>query len=193
MIRETILTTLSAEGEPHVAPMGATVVEGGYLLLPFRPSRTLDNLLARRAGVINLTDAARIFAGCVTGRKRDWPTLPADVIAGVRLAQTLAYEEFEVTEVVDDPQRPRLICRVVHRAAAGTFCGLNRAVAAVVEGAVLVSRLALLEAEKVDRDMAYLSIAIEKTGGPQEREAWQWLCEAVAEFRAAIPGREAAR
>ncbi|HQS09478.1 MAG TPA: DUF447 family protein [Xanthobacteraceae bacterium] len=193
MIRETILTTLSAEGEPHVAPMGATVVEGGYLLLPFRPSRTLDNLLARRAGVINLTDDARIFAGCVTGRKRDWPTVLADVIAGVRLAQTLAYEEFEVIEVVDDPQRPRLTCRVVHRVAAGIFPGLNRAVAAVVEGAVLVSRLALLEAEKVDRDMAYLSIAIEKTGGPQEREAWQWLCEAVAEFRAAIPGREAAR
>lgn len=193
MIRETILTTLSAEGAPHVAPMGATVVEGGYLLLPFRPSRTLDNLLARRAGVINLTDDARIFAGCVTGRKRDWPTVPADVISGVRLAQTLAYEEFEVTELVDDPQRPRLTCRVVHRAAAGPFCGLNRAVAAVVEGAVLVSRLALLEAEKLDREMAYLSIAIEKTGGPQEREAWKWLCEAVADFRAGTPGREAAR
>ncbi|OYX75713.1 MAG: tetrahydromethanopterin synthesis protein [Rhizobiales bacterium 32-66-11] len=193
MIRETILTTLSAEGEPHVAPMGATLIEGGYLLLPFRPSRTLDNLLARRAGVINLTDEARIFAGCVTGRKRDWPIVPADVVSGVRLAQTLAYEEFEVTEVVDDPQRPRLTCQVVHRAAAGTFCGLNRAVAAVVEGAVLVSRLALLEAEKLDREMAYLSIAIEKTGGPQEHEAWRWLCEAVADFRAGTPGREAAR
>ncbi|MFG1423379.1 DUF447 domain-containing protein [Roseixanthobacter liquoris] len=193
MIRETILTTLSADGEPHVAPMGATLIEGGYLLLPFRPSRTLDNLLARRAGVINLTDEARIFAGCVTGRKRDWPTVPADVVDGVRLAQTLAYEEFEVTEVADDPQRPRLTCRVVHRASHGIFAGLNRAVAAVVEGAVLVSRLSMLDAEKVEREMAYLSIAVAKTGGPQEREAWQWLCEAVADFRAGTAGREAAR
>ncbi|MFG1395675.1 DUF447 domain-containing protein [Roseixanthobacter pseudopolyaromaticivorans] len=193
MIRETIVTTLSVEGEPHVAPMGATVIAGGYLLLPFRPSRTLDNLLARRVGTINLTDDARIFAGCVTGRKRDWPTVPADVIAGVRLAQTVAHEEFEVVEVVEDAQRPRLTCRVVHRAHDGAFAGLNRAVAAVVEGAVLVSRLCLLDAEKVDREMAYLSIAVEKTGGPQEREAWQWLCDAVAEFRAGAAGREVTR
>ncbi|MFG1462992.1 DUF447 domain-containing protein [Xanthobacter sp. DSM 24535] len=192
MIRETIVTTVSPEGEPHVAPMGATLIEGGYLLLPFRPSRTLDNLLARRAGVINLTDDARIFAGCITGRQRDWPTVPADVVCGVRLAQTLAHEEFELTEVVDDAQRPRLTCRVVHRAAHGAFPGLNRALAAVVEGAVLVSRLSLLEPEKVDREMAYLAIAVEKTGGPQEREAWRWLCEAVREFRAGSSGSKSA-
>ena len=33
--------------------------------------------------------------------------------------------------------------------------------------------------------MAYLQIAIDKTAGPEEREAWGWLTEAVARHRAA--------
>lgn len=184
MIRETIVTTLSPLGEPHVAPMGASVMEGGYLLQPFRPSRTLDNLLVARAGVVNLTDDARIFAGCITGRHRSWPTVPASRIAGVRLEAALAHQEFEVTRVEEDTVRPRFFCRVVHQEGHGTFLGLNRAVAAVVEGAILVSRLHMLDPERVDREMNYLSVAVEKTAGPAEREAWDWLCETVADHRA---------
>ena len=50
----------------------------------------------------------------------------------------------------------------------------------MVEAAILVSRLHMLPIEKIDAERAYLQIAIDKTAGPQEREAWQWLCEAVA-------------
>jgi hypothetical protein len=70
----------------------------------------------------------------------------------------------------------------------GDFMGFNRAQAAVVEGAVLVSRLHLLPREKVDSEMRYLQIAVDKTAGAEEHEAWQWLCEAVARHQA----REAA-
>jgi len=178
MIRETIVTTASPAGEPHVAPMGASVVEGGYLLMPFRPSRTLDNLAATGAGVINYTDDARVFAGCVTGRRRDWPTVPAG--ASVRLADTLAHAEFTVERMEDDPVRPRFFCRVVREESHGVFHGLSRAVAAVVEGAVLVSRLHMLPRDEVERQMAHLALAIEKTAGPAEREAWGWLMDAVS-------------
>lgn len=184
MIRETIVTTASPAGEPHVAPMGASVVEGGYLLMPFRPSRTLDNLMAARAGVLNFTDDARVFAGCVTGLHRDWPTIPAG--ASVRLAETLAHAEFAVERVEDDAQRPRFFCRVMRQESHGLFQGLNRAVAACVEGAVLVSRLHMLPLDQVEREMAHLAIAVEKTAGPREREAWSWLMEAVAAHRTKV-------
>lgn len=184
MIRETIVTTAAPSGPPHVAPMGATVLDGGYLLLPFRPSRTLDNLLATRAGVINYTDDARVFAGCVSGRQRHWATVPAG--ASVRLADTLAHAEFAVERVEDDPARPRIFCRVVREESHGLFRGLNRAVAAVIEGAVLVSRLHMLPADQVAREMAHLAIAIEKTAGPAEHEAWGWLVDAVAAHRARV-------
>jgi hypothetical protein len=184
VIRETVITTVSADGLAHVAPMGATVIDEGYLLQPFRPSQTLDNLIATRCGSINFTDDARIFAGCITQRRRDWPTVPASRVASVRLAECLAHEEFEIVDIADDPVRPRLLARVVHLETHAPFKGMNRAKAAVLEGAILVSRLHMLPAEKIDTEMAYLSIAIEKTAGEEEREAWRWLLEAVETFRA---------
>jgi uncharacterized protein len=168
MIRESIITTTSVSGEVHIAPMGVIWQDEVPVLAPFRPSRTLENLLARRTAVINHTDDVRVFAGCLTGR-RDWPVHPADKIDGA------AFD--------DDAVRPRFRCRVVHAATHAGFRGFNRAQAAVIEGAILVSRLELLPFDKIEREMAYLEIAVSKTAGPQEREAWEWLAARVDAFR----------
>ncbi len=185
MIRESIVTTLGAEGAPHIAPIGVIVEEEGLVIAPFRPSATLDNLLARRQAVVNYTDDVRLFAGCITGRRRDWPTRPAERVRGAVLEGALAHEEVELAEVHEDPQRPRLLCRTVHAAAAGVFRGFNRAQGAVIEASILASRLSLLPREKIEREIAYLSIAIDKTAGPREREAWGWLMEMIEAHRAA--------
>ncbi|PWC37870.1 DUF447 domain-containing protein [Azospirillum sp. TSO35-2] len=187
MIRETIVTTTGADGRPHLAPLGVTVEDGPdgerFVLAPFRPSRTLDNLLARRCAVVNHTDDVRVFAGCISGRRRDWPTVPAERVDAPRLADCLAHEEITVVELLDDPVRPRFLCRTVHAAAHAPFRGFNRAQAAVIEAAILVSRLHLLPADKIAREIDYLSIAIAKTAGPPEREAWDWLVERIAAHR----------
>ena len=182
MIRETIVTTLGAGGRPHMAPMGVRDEAGLYLIAPFRPSRTLDNLLRNGHAVINYTDDVRVFAGFHTGR-RDWPTVPAGTVRGVRLAQALAHVEVEVARWEDDEVRPRIFCRALACETHAAFRGFNRAQAAVIEAGILVSRLRRLPAEKIDREMDYLRIAVEKTAGPREREAWQWLVERVAGFR----------
>ncbi|MFC3693943.1 DUF447 domain-containing protein [Chenggangzhangella methanolivorans] len=182
MIRETIVTTASPDGRPHVAPMGATPIEGGWLLQPFRPSTTLENFLTTRCGVVNFTDDARIFAGCVTKRRPEWPTVRAETVDSVRLAAALSHHEVRV-ERVEDGERPKLICSVVHSANHRAFGGLNRAIAAVLEGAVLVSRLHMLSAEKIEQEFAYLQIAIDKTAGEAELEAWSWLIDAVEAHR----------
>lgn len=184
MIRETIVTTLSPDGVAHVAPMGATPIEEGWLLQPFRPSTTLDNFLATRCGVVNFTDDARIFAGCVTKRRPTWPTAPASEIPSVRLQAALSHHEVRVARIDGDGERPKLHCVVVAERIHRAFLGLNRAVAAVLEGAVLVSRLNMLPPEKIDAEFAYLQIAIDKTAGPGELEAWQWLLDAVRDHRA---------
>lgn len=184
MIHETIVTTATPDGHPHVAPMGARY-EGDFVILsPFRPSVTLDNIVASRAAVLNFTTDVRIFAGCVTHYATDWPTRAASRVASVRLAESLAHAEFELDELRDDKERPVLRMKCVHRENHAPFAGFNRAQAAVVEGAILVSRLFMLPADKVDREMAYLQIAIDKTGGETERTAWEWLTAAVARHRA---------
>jgi hypothetical protein len=183
-IFEAIVTTQSSAGQAHVAPMGVRYQHGGVIaLLPFKPSATLDNIVATRHAVLNIVTDTRVFAGCVTGR-RAWPTRAAERIAGVRLNCALRHIELQLLEHRDDPQRPLLRMAPVHEAVHAPFDGFNRAQAAVIEGAVLISRLRLLTADKVDAEMNYLQIAIDKTAGPHEREAWQWLREALASHRA---------
>lgn len=182
-IFEAVVTTVSAEGASHVAPMGVRYQAGRVVLMPFKPSTTLANILATGHAVLNIVVDGRVFAGCVTGR-RAWPTLPAERIPGVRLAAALSHVELRLAEQADDPQRPVLRMERVHEVVHSVFPGLNRAQAAVVEGAVLVSRLHMLPAQKVDAEMAYLQIAIDKTAGAGEHEAWGWLREAVAAHRA---------
>lgn len=182
VISETIVTTLGSDGAPYLAPMGVRDEDGLYLLAPFRPSRTLDNLLRSGQAVINHTDDVRIFAGFHTGR-RVWPTVPAGTVRGVRLARALAHVEIEVARWEDDAVRPRIWCRALAREIHAGFRGFNRAQAAVIEAGILVSRLRRLPVETIDRDMDYLRIAVEKTAGPREREAWRWLEDRIAEYR----------
>ncbi|HWH83668.1 MAG TPA: DUF447 domain-containing protein [Burkholderiaceae bacterium] len=182
MIFETVVTTLGASGHVHIAPMGVRYRGGEVILMPFKPSATLDNIVASRHAVLNIIDDSRVFAGAVTGR-RGWPTLPTEHVPGMRLACALSHVELALATLHDHPQRPVLHLARVHEAVHSAGLGFNRAQAAVIEGAVLVSRLRMLPAEKVDAEMAYLQIAIDKTAGPDEREAWLWLKDAIARHR----------
>lgn len=185
MIRETIVTTQDPSGRVHIAPLGLIEEGEGLVIAPFRPSTTLDNLKANPHAVANYTDDVLVFAGCLTGR-RDWPVRPATVVPGAVLDQALAHAELEVVRVTEDATRPRFLCRVVHEETHAPFRGLNRARAAVIEAAILVSRLHMLPAEKIERELAYLLIAVDKTAGPRERQAWDWLMERIAVHKASI-------
>jgi uncharacterized protein len=178
MIRETIVTTLNQEGKVHIAPLGLIAKEGGWIIAPFKPSTTLDNLRANPYAVVNFTDDVLVFAGCLTGN-RDWPTRPAGQIAGAILDGALAHAELKVDNVEEDEQRPRFHCKLVREASHAPFKGFNRAQAAVIEAAILASRLHMLPREKIEHELAYLQIAVEKTAGPREHEAWRLLVEKI--------------
>src|SRR4030081_1983285 len=101
MIRETILTTTNADGRLHITPIGIIADGCGWIIAPFRPSTTLDNLRAVPFAVANYTDDVRVFAGCLTGR-RDWPTTAANSVPVPRLAGALAHAELSVSHITED-------------------------------------------------------------------------------------------
>ncbi|ACA19345.1 conserved hypothetical protein [Methylobacterium sp. 4-46] len=178
LILETIVTTQAAD-RLHLVPFGLIQEGDGFVLAPFRPSPTITNLEANPTFAAAAPADMRVIAGCVTGR-RDWATLPCARIPGRRLAEAYGHREFEVVAVEDDPVRPRFRARIVHEEAHRPFTGYNRAQAAVLEAAILSTRLDRLPPEKVLSEMRYLFIAVSKTAGPAEREAWTWIEEKVA-------------
>lgn len=181
MIYETVITTMNPDRTVHIAPMGIRHDDDKYLIAPFKPSRTLDNLAHSGVAVINATTEVLIIAGCLTGR-HDWPVVDADHITCKRLAAALAHVEVRVESRKDDELRPVFTCRPVHAAIHGPFRGFNRAQASVVEAAILVSRLQLLPERKIRSELEYLHIAIGKTAGENEQTAWQWLMEKVDDY-----------
>jgi len=181
MIRAAIVATIGQSGRAHLAPIGLIEDGEGWIIAPFRPSKTCDNLVETSYAVANYTDDAAIFAGLVTGR-HEWPLVPASKVPVPRLASALAHAELRVARVEDDAERPRFHCEILHREQHAPFEGFNRARNAVLECAILLTRLHILPREKIDGEIAYLSIAVEKTAGQKEREAWSWLMQKRESF-----------
>jgi len=183
MIQEILVTTQNNSGLAHIAPMGIHVNGDDIIILPFRPSTTLDNLLATKAAVLNYCDDVRVFAGCLTGR-RDWPLMAAEKINGQVLQCALAHTELELVRIEEDSTRPRLFCKAVHTVNHAPFMGFNRAQYSVLEAAILISRLNRLPLAKIETEIDYLRIGFEKTAGDREVEAWGWLMEVIEKFKA---------
>lgn len=183
MIQETIVTTQDKAGLTHIAPMGIHIQDDSFIILPFRPSKTLDNFLATKVGVINYCDDVRVFAGCLTGR-RDWPLKPAHDIIGQILDCALAHAEVELVRIEEDDTRPKLFCKTVCIINHAPFKGFNRAQFSVLEAAILISRLGMLPMAKIEAELDYLHIGFDKTAGERELEAWGWLMKILDDFKA---------
>ena len=182
MIQETIITTIGESGTAHIAPMGVHVNGEQFVILPFKPSTTLNNVLQTGSAVINYCDDVRIFAGCLTGR-RDWPLNSCEKINGRYLADTLAHAELVLDRVEDDAIRPKLVCKAVHKVNHRPFQGFNRAQFAVLEAAILVSRLERLSWDKIQAELDYLRIGLDKCAGERELEAWAWLMVVIEQHK----------
>jgi hypothetical protein len=188
MIQETIVTTINQQGIVHIAPMGIHVENNEFIILPFKPSTTLNNLLETETAVINYCTDVRVFAGCLTGR-RNWAVKPAEKINGQVLANALAHTEVELIRVEEDDLRPKLFCKTVHSVNHAPFTGFNRAQYAVLEAAILISRLKMLPLEKIEAEINYLCIGLEKTAGEQELEAWGWLMAVIDDYKAEVKNK----
>jgi len=192
MILEGIVTTCAAAGGPHLAAMGPDVAAqeclGGAIsrlvLKPFETSQTAANLARQPEGVFQLTDDVLLIARIVTVTLESPPPCrPAEAVRGWVLEEMCRAYEFRIESADTSQERGRLEARVVRVHEGRPFIGFNRARHAVVEGAILVTRLHLLGADEVGRRLRELAVLVEKTGGPREHEAFGLLVERVSACR----------
>jgi hypothetical protein len=189
MILEALVTTLDAAGAPHLAPMGPRVAPDftRFVLRPFPTSHTCQNLLRHREGVLHITDDALLLARAAVGALAAPPPVRAAArVRGFVLADCCRYFEFAVTAVDTTGARASMAAEVVHAGRVRDFFGFNRGKHAVVEAAILATRLHLLPRADVAAEFARLRVVVEKTGGPAEHEAMALL---EAKLGAAEAGR----
>ena len=185
MILEGIVTTLSPTGEVNIAPMGSLVDERmqRLILRPFRTAQTYRNLKAHGEGVLHVTDDVLLLARSALGSVEPLPAMiPACAVKGVVLPDACRSYEFRVTACDDSEERARLEAEVVHVERMRDFFGFNRAKHAVVEAAILATRLDFLPLPEIEAEFARLAVIVRKTGGDQETKAFAFL-EAAVQLR----------
>jgi hypothetical protein len=193
VILEGIVTTLNPDGTPNVSPMGPQVDADlqRFALRPYRTSTTWHNLQRTGEGVLHVTDDVELFARSAIGIPDPLPAMrKAESVAGVILTDACRWYAFRVLEVDDREARIRLACQVVDQGRQRDFFGFNRAKHAVVEAAILATRLELLPAEQVRAEFARLAVLVAKTGGPQEERAFRFLKEFIESASEGPGGRD---
>lgn len=182
MILEGIVTSLDGSGLLNVAPMGPLVGPEltSLVLRPFQTSRTFQNLKVNPQGVFHITDDVLLLARAAIGQLPGQPeTFPAEKIQGRVLASACRWYEFELTSLDDSQERTRLEARVVHAGWLRDVSGFNRAKHAVLEAAILATRVHILPAAEIRAELERLRVPVEKTAGPAEQEAFGLLCAYV--------------
>ncbi|WP_233216237.1 DUF447 domain-containing protein [Blastopirellula marina] len=190
-IVEGMLTTENADGSVNVAPMGPKVDEGftQFLLRPFPGSRTYENLLRQGKATFHVTDDVAMIAQAAVGDLLTEPTFLPSSAAGYHVLENCCrWYQLEAVEVETTGERAALTCRVVAAGRQRDYFGLNRAKHAVLELAILATRVHLLPAEEIDQAIGMLTPWVEKTGGPAEIEAFAFLQNVIAQRRNAENG-----
>lgn len=191
-IVEGLMTTLDADGVLNIAPMGPMVDAAfeTFTLRPFTSSTTYKNLKATGHGVFHVTDDALLIARGAIGRLMDRSrggeviaTRSAVNVNGVVLAGACRYHELVVEHLDDLQERTVIKTRCVHRESLRDFFGFCRAKHAVIEAAILATRLHLTGTATVLAEYERLAVMVQKTGGEDERQAMRELTDHVRQAK----------
>ena len=187
LILEGIVTTVAADGTPNIAPMGPEVDEAisTFVLKPFRSATTYENLKRTGEAVFHVTDDVELIARAAVERLDPLPAmLPASAVAAPILSGACRWYALRVRALDDRQERTRIECDVIDQGRLREFFGFNRAKHAVLEAAILATRIHFLPADEVVDEFARLRPAVDKTGGPAELRAFEFLAEHVKNWHA---------
>ncbi len=184
MILEGIITTMNADNSVNISPMGPRVDESltSFVLRPYQTSTTYKNIKRSGAAVFHVSDDVELLAHAAVGTPDPLPPLtPCPDIEGQIISSACRWYALRVRSLDDSQERTEIICDVVGQAALRDFFGFNRAKHAVVEAAILATRTEFLSADQVLAEFKRLRVPLDKTGGPSEQRAFEFLSAYVAQ------------
>jgi hypothetical protein len=182
LILEGIVVSCHEEGAVNVAPMGPRVDRdlSRFVLRPYATAQTYRNVKTTGRCVFHITDDVLLLARAAIGELRKLPALASINDFGCpRLLNACRWFALETESIDDTAERKTIVCRVVQQGELRPFFGFNRAKHAVLEAAILATRIGILSADDIDREIERLAIPVQKTAGEEEREAFQLLRDYV--------------
>jgi hypothetical protein len=180
---EGIVTTRSADGSVNVSPMGPIVDDSldRLWLRPFQTSTTYRNLKRTGRGVFHVTDDVELLAQAAVGQPNPLPRfIQSPTGYQLFIADACRWYAFEIESLDDAEERTSIVARVTDRGLLREFLGFNRAQHAVLEAAILATRIHLTGAAVVLAEYDRLQVAIDKTGAAAEQRAMAFLRAHVA-------------
>jgi hypothetical protein len=175
-ILEGLVTTVDPGGGLHLAPMGPRMLDDGRILLrPFPTSQTFQNLKRHGEGVLHVTDDVLLLAKAALNEALTPHYRLAMCVRGFVLTDSCRALEFRVVSIDESQERVQIIAEIVHSQTLRNFFGFNRAKHAVLEAAILATRLHILSLDDVAAEYRKLHSIVEKTGGAREHEAFAYL------------------
>lgn len=192
LVIEGLVTTVDADGQINIAPMGPRVDRHfKYLTLrPFKTSQTYKNLVQNPEGVFHIVDDVYLLAQAAVGKMDPWPMLlVSNHVNGYYLPDACRYFDFRVDRIDDTSDRATIDVDIVWSGKIRDHVGFNRAMYAVIEASILATRLHLQSKEFILTEMERLQPLVEKTGGKREQAAFEFLKKYIAD---AVPPEGAA-
>lgn len=180
MIIEGLLTTTNQNGTAHIAPMGPVVDEQlqDWLLRPFDSSTSFRNLQRTGLGVFHVVDDVLPVVQAALGQQVDLAV--AKLEEGLWLIPSACHwYALQMLEWNTNQPRAEVRAQVIRTNVIRPFWGWNRAKHAVLEAAIMATRLQLIGPELVRDELDRLAVAVEKTAGPREKTAWSLVCDYV--------------
>ena len=182
VIYEVLISSISLNGEPNIAPMGLKFSKEleEFMVHPFKSTKTYQNLIEIREGVVNITRDPRPFVlGCLPELKHELleELESSKLVKAPRLRGSEAYIEFRVKDVKEESvNRAQIICEPIT-----AYLGdlriepYSRAVYALIEASVNASRIKIFlnksrELLRLLSGIDYAKSTIKRTGEGSEYE-----------------------
>ncbi len=176
LLLEGIVTTQNEDGTVNISPMGPIVDDAinQFLFRPYCTSTTYKNLKRTGCGVFHVTDDVLLFAQAALGQPDPLPKLD-----GLVLTEACRWYAFEIDTLDDSQKRTQIVAHTVERGRNRDFVGFNRAKHAVLEAAILATRIHLLPAADILAELERLNSSVQKTAGGTELQAFDFLCRKI--------------
>ncbi len=191
MILESIVTTVSPAGQVNIAPLGPIVQpevdERGlpiFCLRPYEGSQTCRNLLTNGNAVIHVTDDVLLLARAAIGSvDPSGLTCRAENASAehIRMLDCHRWFAVKISRYGGQPPRHEMLAHCISEGVVRPFFGFNRAKHAVIEAAIMATRIGMIEPALIRAELQRMRIPVEKTAGPDEYTAFEMIVNYINE------------